>query len=180
LREDDPDAELVTRARGGDERAMEALYRRHAEVIHAYALRVTASPDAAEDVVQETFVRAFRSLGSFQGRSAFRTWLFSIAMNRARTAMKTQAQRRETALPEHATAPEAPADGWIRRQLHEALARLPEGYREVVVLHDVLELEHQEIATLRKCSVGTSKSQLHKARARLRALLPAALGGQDA
>ncbi|MCA9552718.1 MAG: sigma-70 family RNA polymerase sigma factor [Myxococcales bacterium] len=177
----DPDTELVSRAREGDERAMERLYRRHSDVIYAYALRVTAHADAAEDVVQETFVRAFRGLPSFEGRSTFRTWLFSIAMNRARTALKRGANRREAPLSDRVAAPEAPPDGgWVRRQLTDALASLPEGYREVVVLHDVLELEHQEIAELRKCSVGTSKSQLHKARARLRTLLAPAMGGQDA
>jgi RNA polymerase sigma-70 factor (ECF subfamily) len=171
---EDPDAALVEEARRRNERAMEQLYRRHAPAIHAYALRSTRSEDTAEEVVQETFVRAFRSLSRFEGRSTFRTWLFSIAVRRTRTAMK---KRPATEVLEDVPVADAspPSTPWLRRRLSRALGQLPQGYREVVVMHDVLGMGHDEIASARRCSVGTSKSQLHKARARLRSLL----GGRD-
>lgn len=172
---EDPDAELVELARSKNERAMEQLYRRHAPAIHAYALRSVRRDDVADEVVQETFVRAFRALDRFRGRSTFRTWLFSIAINRTRTAMKKTRSaaplEESTAITE--TSAEAP---WLERRLARALGALPEGYREVVIMHDVLGMAHDEIADVRRCSVGTSKSQLHKARAKLRGLL----GGPDA
>lgn len=174
--EEDPDRALVDAAQSKNERAMERLYRKHAPAIRAYALRATQSSDIADEVTQETFVRAFKSLHRFEGRSTFRTWLFSIALNRTRTAAKRRARSFES-LDEEVAAPEGPAPtGWLKKRLSRALGELPEGYREVVIMHDVLGMGHEEIADARRCSVGTSKSQLHKARAKLRGLL----GGADA
>ncbi|MCC7382423.1 MAG: sigma-70 family RNA polymerase sigma factor [Deltaproteobacteria bacterium] len=171
--EADPDQAWVDAARHGNEAAMERLYRRHAGAIHAYALRATARRDAADDVTQETFIRAFRGLTRFDGRSSFRTWLFAIGVNCTRTRLKRLERAGEAVgldAVELAIEPEAPV-GWTRQRLQAALHSLPSGYREAVIMHDVLEMEHEEIATARGCSVGTSKSQLHKARAKLRALL---------
>jgi RNA polymerase sigma-70 factor (ECF subfamily) len=178
---------LVAAARAGDRRAMERLYRLHGAVIHAYLLRAMGDRATAEELVQETFVRAFRAVGRFDGRSSFRTWLFAIATNRARTALskrRTLAAREslderelDRAASPSASTEEAGDRAWAQRRLAEALKALPEGYREVVIMHDVLEMEHQEIAAARGCSIGTSKSQLHKARARLRELLHK-LGGE--
>lgn len=176
---EDPDAALVEEARGGSERAMEQLYRRHAPALHAYALRSTQSSTVAEEVVQETFIRAFRGLSKFASRSSFRTWLFSIAINRTRTAMKKRPHHEvlDEAMVESEENAEAQRESpWLRRRLADALVQLPEGYRDVVVMHDVIGLGHEEIAQARSCSVGTSKSQLHKARARLRSLLGAVHG----
>lgn len=159
---------------------MAQLYRRHASVVYAYALRATGQGDLADEVVQETFIRAFRALPRFEGRSAFRTWLFSIAVNCGRTQVQKAGRRAEAALSED-TPVEGPAPkGWLRRRLTEALAGLPDGYREVVIMHDVLEMGHEEIAEARQCSIGTSKSQLHKARAKLRTMLAPMMGGLDA
>lgn len=173
----DADADLVARARNGDMKAMEQLYRRHAGAVHAYARRASGREVLADEITQETFVRAFKSVSKFKGTSTFRTWLFSIAINTTRTHMKKANKDPVTTLEEHDVAVEAPdSTGWLKKRLHAALARLPEGYREVVVMHDVLDMRHEEIAAARACTVGTSKSQLHKARAKLRAIL----GGADA
>ncbi len=157
---------------------METLYRRHADPLYAYALRSTGRADQAEEIVQETFIRAFKGLARFSGRSSFKTWLYAIAINRARTQLKKQ-PRAQVELTSVSLATDEPEPkGWTQARLQKALDALPEGYREVVVMHDVLEMEHQEIAAHRGCSVGTSKSQLHKARAKLRALL-GSLGARD-
>ncbi|MFO0725129.1 MAG: RNA polymerase sigma factor [Myxococcota bacterium] len=179
----DPDQEDVARAKAGDSLSMERLYRRHADLVYGYALRVLGRPDLAEDAAQETFIRAFRSIGRFDGRSSFKTWLVTIAINQSRTRRK-QADRHGQSVPleeSHATSTDAePGAPWTRRRLVEALGRLPDGYREAVIMHDVLEMEHEEIAEARGCSVGTSKSQLHKARIKLRGMLEAMRGSTDA
>lgn len=173
---EDPDEGLVEAARDErDERAMQTLYRKHADAVYAYALRATHSRDLADEVTQETFVRAFRALSRFEGRSTFRTWLFSIAVNRVRTHTRSRRHFEDLEVAERTlAAPEAASSPWLREQLERALDGLPEGYREVVLMHDVLGMGHEEIAQARRCAVGTSKSQLHKARARLRGLLGAA------
>ena len=158
--------------------AMEDLYRKHAGAIRAYALRSASRADVADEITQDTFIRAFRAIGRFRGGSSFRTWLFSIAVNTTRTHMKRLNRHEPTPFDEALItekSPEPESLGWLRRRLLNALATLPEGYREVVVMHDVLEMPHEEIARARRCTIGTSKSQLHKARARLRTIL----GGAD-
>lgn len=169
---DDPDHDLLVAAKErGDEKAMERLYRRHAPAIHAYALRATHNADAADDITQETFVRAFRSLDRFEGRSSFRTWVFTIAVNRVRTHIRRRPDVNVDLDAAELSVEPRTSTSWLAKQLSKALSRLPEGYREVVIMHDVLGMEHDEIAGARRCSVGTSKSQLHKARAKLRSLL---------
>ncbi len=157
---------------------METLYRRHADPLYAYALRSTGRADQAEEIVQETFIRAFKGLARFSGRSSFKTWLYAIAINRARTQLKKRPRAEVELSSVPLTTREHEPVGWTQARLQKALDALPQGYREVVVMHDVLEMEHQEIAAYRGCSVGTSKSQLHKARAKLRALL-GAMGDGD-
>jgi RNA polymerase sigma-70 factor, ECF subfamily len=178
---EDADRELSLRAQKGDRTAMELLYRRHAAVVHAYARRATGSRDLADDVTQETFFRAFRGLDRFDQRSTFRTWLFAICINCTRTKLKrirTRPQEIEIEKTQLAIEPE-PSSGWTKQRLEAALGQLPEGYREAIILHDVLDMDHHEIATARGCTVGTSKSQLHKARAKMRDLLAPLLGGSD-
>ncbi len=152
---------------------MEQLYRAHAPAVHDYALRSSRNRDVAEEVTQETFIRAFRSIARFKGQSKFRTWLFSIAINRLRTEMGKRGRRAsEIEFDDLELGEETPTpNGMSRRTLLRALDELPDGYREVVLMHDLMGMGHQEIAELRETSVGTSKSQLHKARAKLREIL---------
>lgn len=176
---EDPDGALVGRARTGDAAAQEALYRRHAGAIHAYALRASGRRDVADEITQDTFVRALRGLGRFDGRATFRTWLFTICVNCTRSRLKRRVRAPDEVgldAVELAVEPH-PSHAWTRERLRTALGALPEGYREALILHDVLELDHEEIASARGCSVGTSKSQLHKARAKLRTLLGPLMGG---
>lgn len=168
----DDDSPLVEAVRRNDERATEQLYRKHASKVYTYALRSTKNTDVAEEVTQETFIRAFRSISSFRGRAKFRTWLLSIAVNQVRTYARkpncTQPLEEPDMIGGDVRAPTQPL---LKKRLNEALSELPAGYRDVVVMHDVLGMAHEEIAEARRCTVGTSKSQLHKARAKLRELL---------
>ncbi len=163
------DVLLLDRTRRGDPQAMRELFVKHSQRIYAMALRITGRRADAEDVVQESFLRAWHSLGRFRGECSFGTWLYRIAFNRCRTLVRNH--RRLEPLEEERVASVRGGPDPARRLLTSALARLPEGYRETIVLHDVLGLDHQEIAAILGCSAGTSKSQLHKARARMRELL---------
>ncbi len=160
------DRELVEQARAGSGPAMHELYRAHHRRIYGLTLRLTGNTGDAEDAVQETFLRAWRNLGRFRGESSFGTWLYRIAVNLCRDAARKH-RPTETAT-DGVVAPPERGDVLAREQLQAALARLPRGYREVVVLHDVMELGHADIADLLGIAVGTSKSQLHKARVQLR------------
>lgn len=170
----DSDAPLVERCRAGDAGAMQQLYTRHHGRLYAMALRLTGSRADAEDVVQDTFLRAWRALDRFRGGARFGTWIYRIALNRCRDVHA--GRRPDVELDEGDGQPAGGAaaaggDGIARRRLQAALAELSRGYREVLVLHDVMELRHPEIAGILDIDVGTSKSQLHKARARMRRLL---------
>src|SRR5258708_7775431 len=154
----------------------EALYHRYKRRVFALAVRIVGAMDA-EEVTQEAFIRIFRGLGKFRGDSALGTWIYRLAVN---AALSHRARRRPDA-PEASNQTEAEAlvaesgpqsaDAVLRARLQKALWRLPVGYRTVIVLHDVEGLEHEEVASVLGCHVGTSKSQLHKARARLREIL---------
>lgn len=178
----DDDRQLLRRALKRDLGAYGELVQRHEAAVFRVCWRLLGDRAAAEDAAQETFIRAFRALRSFDGRSTFRTWLVTIAINQSRTRRK-QAERRGLTVPlEDAELGSEPETGgaWTKKRLTIALGHLPAGYREAVIMHDVLEMEHEEIAQARGCSVGTSKSQLHKARAKLRELLEAMRGHHDA
>lgn len=164
---------LVESSVKGDEGAMQVLYRRHSGKIYGLALRMTGSPADAEDIVQDTFMRAFQHLGKFRRDSSFSTWLYRIAVNRTRD----WAKKRKPTSPEVEIA-QAPrqADAMVGKRLEKALGRLPFGYREVLVLHDVLGMRHAEIGPALGIKAGTSKSQLHKARASMRQMLTNAQG----
>jgi len=163
----------VARARGGDSGAFEELYRQHAGRIYALCLRLSADPARAEDHTQDTFVAAWRKLGSFRGESAFGTWLTSVALNivrgegrvRARDAVHLEANA--ASLPLAA----APGPGVRSVDLERAIGALPPAARHVFVLHDVEGFKHEEIARLLGVTPGTSKSQLHRARGLLREAL---------
>lgn len=157
---------------------MQMLFDRHQQKVYAMAYRLTGSTADAEDVVQESFLKAFRSLKSFRGDAAFGTWLCRIAINTSRDLYKKKSRMRqktgEDGMPVEANGlgvmPKS-SDTLAKKRLEAALARLSEGYREVLVMHDVMDMGHEEIAGILGIQPGTSKSQLHKARARMRALL---------
>ena len=166
---------LVRRAARGDEGAFEALYRRHVARIHTLVRRM-AGPDAADDLTQDVFIRAWTKVATFRGESAFGTWLHRLAVNvvlsRQRVAKSERAWLHDSddALDAHPTRHVHPA---ITMDLEAAIARLPEGSRQVFVLHDVEGWTHEEIAERLGLVAGTSKSQLSRARAALRRMLDA-------
>jgi RNA polymerase sigma-70 factor (ECF subfamily) len=165
------DSVLAARARDGDVQSFEALYRRHAGRIYALCVRLAGDPTAAEDCVQESFVRAWQALGEFRGDSAFGTWLHRIAVNTVFASQRTRLRRaawvKEADDDLLETVPERQSDTAAEIDLERAIAGLPAGAREVFVLF--LEgMSHEEIARLAGISVGTSKAQLHRARALLR------------
>ena len=166
-------------AESGDEAAFRALYRRHTPALYRLALRLGAGDESwADDLVQRAWIRAVEGLASFQWRSAFRTWLSGIAVNCAREGWRERQTSREVAWDPEAQAVAAPAgDPGDRVDLERGIAALPQGCREVLVLHDVEGFTHEEIARLLRIEVGTSKSQLFHARRRLRGYLSRAEPG---
>lgn len=173
------DYELAQAASGGDMDAFEALYVRHHRRVYSLCLRMVANVTEAEDLTQEVFVHLFRKLGSFRGESAFTTWLHRLTVNHVLMHFRKRGVRLERTT-EEGDVPEQVEVGSNRPEsmpvidriaLDKAIGQLPPGYRTVFVLHDVEGYEHEEVANLLGCSVGTSKSQLHKARMRLRQLL---------
>lgn len=148
-----------------------AIYRRHTPALYRVALRLAAGDTAlAEDVIQETWIRAIQQLDRFEWRAALRTWLTGIALNCARESVRNE-DRSTIGQPssEEATCPAThPIDV---AELQDAIAALPLGYRQVVVLHDIEGHTHDEIAIMLDVAVGTSKSQLSRARQALRAAL---------
>jgi RNA polymerase sigma-70 factor (ECF subfamily) len=159
--------------------AFEELYRQHSGRLFNLAWRMCGTRTDAEDLLQEIFLLAFRKLPEFRGDSAVGTWLYRLAMNRCLDHLKSKQTRSNDAtspLDEQAVAPRKVGrdEGINRIDLERAIARLPDGARAAFLLHDVEGFQHQEIATILGISEGTSKSQVHKARLRLRALLDTA------
>ena len=171
------DGALVERCRRGELGAFEELYRQHAARLFSLAVRMLGNPADAEDAVQDTFLTAHKRLETFRGEAALGTWLYKMAVNQCLDRLRSRAAREGHATesldePVGAWQPHARHDSPVERMdLKSAIARLPEGGRAVFVLHDVEGLEHREIAKLLGISEGTSKSQLHKARLRLRGFL---------
>jgi RNA polymerase sigma-70 factor, ECF subfamily len=170
------DAALIDAIRRGDAGSREALYHRFKRRVYALAVRIVGVSDA-EEVAQEAFIRIFRGLAKFRGDAALATWIYRLAVN---AALSHRSRRPPIAEPDGGEqaaalpgAEPAHGDAVLRARIERAMARLPTGYRTVIVLHDVEGLEHEEVASILGCHVGTSKSQLHKARARLRELLAA-------
>ena len=162
--------------RDSEEEAFRRLYAAHTPRLYLWLLRLSGGREAeAQDLLQETWIRAASSLARFRWESALRTWLHGIAINAWREAARA---RRGPDLPLEAEAQEraaAPAagDGAGRVDLERAVRRLPEGYREVLLLHDIEGYTHAEIAGLLGIAPGTSKSQLSRARELLRRRLAA-------
>ncbi len=176
------EARLLEAARAGDASAMEALYTLHAGRVYSVVRRLVGDDHLAEDVSQDAWVRAFQKLASFRGDAAFGTWMHRLAVNTALNQLRRRGRRPdvEAAAEPPATAPDPDERILNQRVLGQALDRMPEGYRQVLVLHDVEGLTHEEIAERLGIAVGTSKSQLHKARARMRSLLAPAQGRNEA
>jgi RNA polymerase sigma-70 factor, ECF subfamily len=178
------EAEAIRRAQSGDAAAFEFLYQLHSRRVYALCLRMVGNPADAEDLMQEAFLQLFRKIATFRGESAFSTWLHRMTVNvvlmRLRKKSLPTDSLEETLEPDGESsgpkrdvgAPDLHLSGAIDRvNLERSIEQLPPGYRTVFVLHDVQGYEHNEIADIMGCSVGNSKSQLHKARTRLRELL---------
>ena len=170
---------LVERCRKGDLAAFETIYRTHSGRLYSVACRMLGNPADAEDMLQEIFLAAHRKLDSFRGESALGTWLFRLATNLCLDHLRSRAARAGQLTGALDDVP-ALADSGSRKlaertvakmDLERAMARLPEGCRTAFVLHDVEGLEHREVADMLGIAEGTSKSQVHKARLRLRAML---------
>jgi RNA polymerase sigma-70 factor, ECF subfamily len=173
------DLALVERCRKGDLGAFEEVYRSHSRRLYGVALRMLGNPADAEDMLQDIFLAAHRKLDSFRGESALGTWLYRLAVNLCLDYLRSRTGRSinmTDALDDEPALPDAGHSGLAdrvvtRMDLERALAQLPEGCRTAFVLHDVQGLEHREIGEIMGIAEGTSKSQVHKARMRLRTLL---------
>ena len=173
------DFALAQRAAQGEMDAFEQLYQRHNRRVYSLCLRMTSNVSEAEDLAQEVFIQLFRKIGSFRGESAFTTWLHRLTVNQVLMHFRKRGVRMETTTDDGETpvqivkGTENPNAMPVvdRIALDKAITQLPPGYRTVFTLHDIEGHEHEEIARMLGCSVGTSKSQLHKARMKLRGLL---------
>ena len=175
----DAEPQLIARAQQGDESAFSALYEAHKRRVYSLCLRMTGNTAEAEDLSQEAFLQLFRKISTFRGESAFSTWLHRLAVNVVLMHLRKKGLQ-QVSLDEVDTSQDEPIKrdygdedrrllGSVDRvSLGRAIAELPPGYRSVFILHDVEGYEHNEIATMMDCSVGNSKSQLHKARMKLR------------
>jgi RNA polymerase sigma-70 factor (ECF subfamily) len=181
------DHALAIAAAKGDLQAFETLYERHNRRVYSLCLRMTQNAAEAEDLAQESFIQLFRKIGSFRGESAFTTWLHRLTVNQVLMHFRKRSVKLERTTEEGETpvqivrGTENPNNMPVldRIALDNALEQLPPGYRSVFVLHDVEGHEHEEIARMLGVAVGTSKSQLHKARMKLRRILRSQKGNQS-
>jgi RNA polymerase sigma-70 factor, ECF subfamily len=178
------EAEVIRRAREGDRSVFEYLYRAHSRRVYALCLRMVGNTSEAEDLTQEIFLLLLRKIHTFRGESAFSTWLHRLTVNlvlmRLRKKSPPMVSIEATPDPDDETAsrsidvgtPDLLLEGSLDRiNLARCITQLPVGYRTIFVLHDIQGYEHNEIAQILGLSIGGSKSQLHKARTRLRELL---------
>jgi RNA polymerase sigma-70 factor, ECF subfamily len=178
------EADAIERAKQGDAQAFQELYDRHKRRVYSLCLRMTANTAEAEDLSQEAFLQLYRKIGTFRGESAFSTWLHRLSVNVVLMHLRkknlpvvsleetTQGSGEDDTPKKDFGAEDLALAGSIDRlQLQRAVDDLPPGYRTIFVLHDIEGYEHNEIATIVGCSIGNSKSQLHKARMKLRDLL---------
>jgi len=162
-----------------DQEQFHELYQTHYRRVYSICLRMTQDISDAEDLTQEIFVHLFRALGSFRGDSSFTTWLHRLTVNHVLMHFRKRKVRTVQTTEDGELPAPALADSHDNKcinivdhiLLSEVIAKLPDGYREALVLHDIEGFEHKEIAELRGRTEGTSKSQLHKARMKLRGLL---------
>jgi RNA polymerase sigma-70 factor, ECF subfamily len=172
----DLEHELIRRAGRGDAAAVRSLYERYAGHVYSAVRRLAGDEATAEDWAQDAWIRALRALPSFRGESRFSTWIHRIAVNCALQGQRGRQRRLRREEPaEEPVAAGGDERALLRMRLEEAMRRLPDGMRQVLVLHDVEGYTHEEIGGMLGISDGTSKSQLFRARARVRRLLdPAA------
>lgn len=169
------EADLIARAIAGEEAAERELFKSHVRRIYSLSYRMTGEPALADDCTQETFVRAFRALGSFRGGSAFATWLGRIALTVTLNRLRSTKRSREREVPldqgetvgvgGHESCP------FLRARIEQAVDSLPEEARTALILYDIEGYSHKEIAEMLSISEGVSKTRLSRARARLRVLL---------
>lgn len=173
------DLELAKAAAGGNMAAFEEIYKRHHRRVYSICLRMLQNTSEAEDLTQDVFIQLYRKIGSFRGDSAFTTWLHRMTVNQVLMHFRKRTVKYEKTTEEGET-PVQIVTGTSNPEkmrivdkiaLDNAIEQLPEGYKNVFVLHDVRGYEHEEVAKILGCSVGTSKSQLHKARLKLQKLL---------
>ena len=180
---DNSERSLVQRAQSGDEQAFATLFQLHKRRVYSVCLQMTKDVADAEDLTQEAFLQVFRSVNSFRGESAFSTWLYRVAVNTVLMRLRRRKATPVLSLDE-LVSPESPslrrdvgkADPYLsgavdRIALRRAMQELPEGCRTIFALHEVDGYQHHEIAQMLDCSVGNSKSQLHKAKMKMRDLL---------
>jgi RNA polymerase sigma-70 factor (ECF subfamily) len=169
--------DLVARCQAGDVEAFAELYTRYSSRIFTLAARMSGSQQTGEDLLQEIFLQAYRKIGSFKGDAALGTWLYRLALNHCLDFVRSRQAKMDKAtdafeVDGHGSVAAAPRESPVERiDLERALQQLPAGCREVFVLHDVEGYEHKEIAAMLGIAEGTSKSQVFKARMKLRALL---------
>ena len=176
---DAPDFQLTKLSAEGSIAAFELLYERYHRRTYSLCLRMTNNQTEAEDLTQEVFIQLFRKAGSFRGDSAFSTWLHRLTVNQVlmhfrRRSVKNEKTSQDGEIPEQivpGTENQSKMPVLDRIALRRAIGELPPGYKSVFTLHDIEGYEHEEVARLLGISVGTSKSQLHKARLKLRGLL---------
>lgn len=173
------DRNLAQLAAGGDMAAFEEIYQRHHRRVYSICLRMLQNAYEAEDLTQDVFIQLYRKIGSFRGDSAFTTWLHRMTVNQVLMHFRKRNVKYEKTTEEGET-PDQIVTGTADPErmrvvdkiaLENAIGQLPDGYKNVFLLHDVEGYEHEEVARILGCSVGTSKSQLHKARLKLRKLL---------
>jgi len=176
---DETDLNLARLAAEGNMEAFEEIYKRHYRRVYSLCLRMLQNPTEAEDLTQDVFIQLHRKISSFRGDSAFTTWLHRLTVNQVLMHFRKRVVRYEKTADEEET-PIQVVPGTEnhnrmsvidRIALKKAIQQLPAGYKKVFLLHDVEGYEHEEVARILGCSVGTSKSQLHKARAKLKKLL---------
>ena len=173
------DALLVERARKGDFDAFEALYRRHSSPVFGLALRMLQNRADAEDLLQEIFLQAYDRLGTFEGRSAFGTWLYRLSVNRCLDHLRSRGAKEQSLNePLSPVLPGKKDAGGLRGlELERAIAELPPSSRAAFLLHDAMGYDHKEVGEILGVATGTSKSLVHRARTKLRErLCPPAAG----
>jgi RNA polymerase sigma-70 factor, ECF subfamily len=175
------EAELIRRAQEGDSEAFGLLFERHKARVYALCLRMTRNTAEADDLTQEAFLHVFRKLAAFRADSALSTWLYRVTVNTVLMHFRKKSlcvvtseklNKEGDSVPREFPMTDFRLTGCVDRMaLSRALGELPGGYRQIFLLHEVAGYEHREIARFLGCSVGNSKSQLHKARQRIRELL---------
>ncbi len=164
------DVALIDRARKGDTRAFERLYRDHVGRVHGLCLRMTRNPDLAADCVQDAFIKAWKALPKFEARASFSTWLHRIAVNtvleKRRGSSNAEVPVEDpTELMDPVMVLDSPVE---EREIEAAIESLPQGARDALVLCGVYGYEHSEAASMLGIAVGTCKAQLHRARGLMR------------